>query len=206
MIKYSTMQNFFMVRQACDFLDELADSITWLEPGALVLAERKSNAASECNWAATTTLASVLTQDAFQDAVSKWRTTNLELDWSGASFNSDQRALVLWIFPPGGEADRVLVSSRPAERIATVKTPFLRECMLFTTTMQCVATSRKLRSRAIPWCCSHRGGPPVLCTRAVTFGRRTPTSRATDRDNHASIDCLCSLPIGKESVHPKLES
>lgn len=100
-----------MARKARDFLDKIADSITWLEPAALVLAERKSNEANKCNWGATTTLSSALTADAFQEAISKWRAAEVELDWSGIAFNGDQRALVLWIFPPGGEPDRVLVSS-----------------------------------------------------------------------------------------------
>lgn len=52
---------------------------------------------------------------------------------------------------------------RSAERIATVKTPVLRECMPLPTINDAVR-------------CYHapRGGPPGLCARAVSFGRRTP--------------------------------
>lgn len=103
-----------MAIRARDFLDELANSITWLEPTALLLAERRGNAANRCNWAATTTLCSDLTRNMFEDVTSKWRASALDLDWADAAFDGDQRAMILWLFPPGGEVDRFLVSgSRP---------------------------------------------------------------------------------------------
>lgn len=112
-----------MATPARDFLNELADAITWLEPTALVLAQRKSNAANGCNWSAATTPTSAVTQDAFQEVISKWRATHLELDWSHIAFDGDRRLLVLWIYPPGTEADGFLISGSQLEGLPASKPP-----------------------------------------------------------------------------------
>lgn len=112
-----------MAKPARDFLNELADAITWFEPTALVLARRKGNAANGCNWSATTTPTSALTQDAFQEVISKWRATHLELDWSRIAFDGDRRLLVLWIYPTGIEADGFSISGSQREGLPASEPP-----------------------------------------------------------------------------------
>lgn len=89
-----------LTKHAKEFLNELANTIVWIEPIAIVLIERDVRPGEHVNWAATISPSLASTKDEFEKMVSKWRSLNLQLDWEGTESRGDRRMLTEWIFPP----------------------------------------------------------------------------------------------------------
>lgn len=89
-----------LTKQAKEFLSELANTIVWIEPIAIVLIERDVRPGEHVNWAATISPSLATTKHEFERMVSNWRSLDLQVDWEGTESRGDRRMLTEWIFPP----------------------------------------------------------------------------------------------------------